>query len=191
MNNSNCSFTNNSNLNNQNNNLIKLPIYKYNISKAKLNYKMMNKSINKSHKPLLNNNKKVQNNNYNIKKIEGATQTIVLNINSKQLNETNYSKIKSKSKSNEKDKNISYNNLNSRIKMNSNSNYNSSNTTIMYNNILKPKDEIIKKNKHRNQITNICLKKYNNGKYIHYNNIKTSSSFSNNKSSQVVQNNQI
>ena len=185
MNNSNCSFTNNSNSNNQNNNLIKLPIYKYNISKAKLNYKMMNKSINKSHKPLLNNNKKVQNNNYNIKKIEGATQTIVLNINSKQLNETNYSKIKSKSKSNEKDKNISYNILNSRIKMNSNSNYNSSNTTIMYNNILKPKDEIIKKNKHRNQITNICLKKYNNGKYIHYNNIKTSSSFSNNKSSQV------
>ncbi len=190
MNNSNCSFTNNSNLNNQNNNLIKLPIYKYNISKAKLNYKMMNKSINKSNKPLLNNNnKRVHNNNNNIKKIEGATQTIVLNINSRQLNETNYSKTKSKSKSNEKDKNISYNNNNSRTKMNSNknynSNYNSSNTTIMYNNILKPKDEIIKKNKHRNQITNICLKKSTNGKWIHYNNIKTSSSFSNNKSSQV------
>ena len=171
MKNSNCSSLSNTNSSNQNNNLIKYPLYKYNISKAKLNYKMMNKNI-KSQKQ--NNNKN------NIKKIDDITPTIVLNIKSRQQIETNNSKTKSESESKEKQKNKSYNLQNSKNKNNSKVNYISSNCSIMYNNNIKPKEEINKKIKHKNQITNICLKKGNNGKWIYYNNIKTSSSFSNN-----------
>ncbi len=171
MKNSNCSSLSNTNSSNQNNNLIKFPLYKYNISKAKLNYKMMNKNI-KSQKQ--NNNKN------NIKKIDDITPTIVLNIKSRQQIETNNSKTKSESESKEKQKNKSYNLQNSKNKNNSKINYISSNCSIMYNNNIKPKEEINKKIKHKNQITNICLKKGNNGKWVHYNNIKTSSSFSNN-----------
>ena len=113
MQNSNCSSTNYSNATNQNNNLIKYPLYKYNISKAKLNYKMMNKSI-KSQKQNLNNNKNYQNNK-NIKKIDDNT-TIVLNTKSRQQIEINNSKTKSESVSKEKEKNKSYNIQNSKIK---------------------------------------------------------------------------
>ena len=176
MQNSNCSSTNYSNATNQNNNLIKYPLYKYNISKAKLNYKMMNKSI-KSQKQNLNNNKNYQNNK-NIKKIDDNT-TIVLNTKSRQQIEINNSKTKSESVSKEKEKNKSYNIQNSKNK-NIKVNNISSNSATMYNNNIKQKEEINKKTKHKNQITNICLKKGTNGKWIHYNNIKTSSSFSNN-----------
>ena len=181
MKSSNCSSSNNSNINNQNKNMIKFSNFKYHFSNAKLNYKMINKS-NKTSKPSpLSKNNKNQN-KYNLKKIDKSTPTVVFSINSSQKFDTNHSKTKSQSKSKEKKTNISHQNSKTKIKQKVN--YISSN-----NNILKPKEKIINKNQNhknqKNQIHKINIKKTKNEKCVHYNNIKTSSSFSNNKSPQV------
>ena len=90
--------------------MIKFSNFKYHVSNAKLNYKMINKS-NKTSKPSpLSKNNKKQNNKYNLKKIDKSTPTVVFSINSSQKFDTNHSKTKSQSKSKEKKTNISHQN---------------------------------------------------------------------------------